>query len=271
MILLNGIPSDFLPVTDRGLCYGDGVFRTLAVRSGKPQHLPSHLTKLYDDCNAISIRPPDNDLLVREIHAVIADETDCIVKIIVTRGLGARGYRIAEPVVPNRVVQRAPWPNYSNRSGDGVAVRWCNTRVPAPSPAPGVKTLNRLENVIARMEWNDPSISEGLMCDHTDLVIEGTMSNLFCVVGNTLITPDLGRCGVAGVQRDRIIALAAKQRIPFVVKSLHRNELMRCDELFVCNSIIGIWPVIALDAHHWNVGAITREIQRSLEQNEDDV
>ncbi|MEO6024512.1 MAG: aminodeoxychorismate lyase, partial [Burkholderiales bacterium] len=271
MILVNGLLSDSLPVTDRGLMYGDGVFRTLSVRSGKPQYLRSHLAKLAWDCAAIQLPALDLELLKVEITSACVDQSNCVLKIVITRGSGGRSYRVPDALVSNRIVMTSPFPRYPAHYGSqGVVARWCNTRLAVPSPTPGVKTLNRLENVLARMEWSDAAIAEGLLCDADDQVIEGTMSNLFYVQAGKLMTPDLSRCGVAGVQRDRIIALATNLSIPFGVKSPHKNDLISSDELFLCNSIIGIWPVTALGEQCWNVGPLTRQFQAELAQSDND-
>ena len=272
VILVNGLLSDTLPVSDRGLMYGDGVFRTLAVHSGTAQNLERHLAKLASDCAAIQLPALNIDLLKREITNVCVDQNDCVLKVVITRGVGTRGYRAPDNTIPNRIVMTSPLPNYpAQYRREGVVVRWCDTRLAAPSPAPGVKTLNRLENVLACMEWSDAAIAEGLMSDADGRVIEGTMSNLFYVQAGKLMTPDLSRCGVAGVQRDRIIEFADDRRIPFVVKSPHKNDLIDSDELFLCNSIIGIWPVIALDKRRWKEGPLTRHLKAELGVGGDDV
>jgi 4-amino-4-deoxychorismate lyase len=128
----------------------------------------------------------------------------------------------------------------------------------------GIKHLNRLEQVLARSEWDDPDIREGLLCDSEGFVVEGTMSNLLWVRGKRLYAPLLDRCGVAGVVRTRLLQLAAAAGIGVLEGRFGKSELEQADEVMLCNSLIDIWPVVTLGAHHWSVGPVTRALQSLL-------
>ena len=209
MNLVNGIAGDAVSVRDRGLAYGDGVFRTFPLRAGKPVLWQRQYAKLAHDCAALKIECPAAAAFERDLALIAATEPDCVVKIIVTRGDSARGYAPPAEPSPTRVVISSPLPQYpAHYQEHGVRVHLCRIRL-APQPAlAGIKHLNRLENVLARAEWNDATIAEGLMCDADDNVIGGTMSNLFLASGGKLLTPQLTRCGVSGVMRDLVIELA---------------------------------------------------------------
>ena len=125
----------------------------------------------------------------------------------------------------------------------------------------GLKHLNRLEQVLARAEWQDTAYAEGLLCDTSGRVIEGVFSNLFLIKDGELITPDLSRCGVAGVMRAEILQQAQSLGISQTVRDVSYAELVAADEVFVCNSLYGIWPVCALATHDWPVGPLTRKLQ----------
>jgi 4-amino-4-deoxychorismate lyase len=125
----------------------------------------------------------------------------------------------------------------------------------------GLKHLNRLEQVIARAEWQDPEHAEGLMLDMSERVIEGVFSNLFIVSNGLLLTADLKRCGVAGVMRAEILAQAEALGIPVAVADINVEQLRQADEVFVCNSVYGIWPVRECAAMSWSVGPLTRKLQ----------
>lgn len=265
MILVNGLPSETVAANDRGLMYGDGVFRTLAIKLGHPQYLRRHLAKLSADCEAIKLPVIDQQPLMRDIDFVSKDVHDGVLKIVITRGPGIRGYRIPSPQLPTRIVMTAPSANYPvHYSTQGVAAVLCKTQLATPTPLAGIKSLNRIENIMARAEWSDAAIAEGLMCNADGAIISGTMSNFFYVRGGVLGTSDLGACGVAGVQRDRILDHAKSHGIPVTMKPLHRDDVTRADELFVCNSLIGIWPIIACGELRWPVGPIARRLQAAL-------
>jgi 4-amino-4-deoxychorismate lyase len=153
-------------------------------------------------------------------------------------------------------------------SSQGVGVHLCRTRVAVQPALAGIKHLNRLENVLARAEWSDPAIAEGLLCDTEDNVIGGTMSNLFIAKEGRLITPELDRCGVAGVMRDLVMELAHAHGIPLQVTAISLDDLFDAAEVFVVNSVIGLWPVVALGRRTWNAGVLGAQMQHWIENVE---
>jgi 4-amino-4-deoxychorismate lyase len=264
-LLINGAPGDSVGVFDRGLAYGDGVFRTLAVQGGRPEFWARHMAKLAADCGALGIPAPDAGLLAADARRLLAGEDRMVLKIIVTRGAGGRGYKPPVPPTPTRIVLRAPWPDYPAALAEqGVALRLCDTRLGLQPKLAGVKHLNRLEQVLARDEWSDPAIHEGLMCDSDGRAVEGVMSNLFVLRGGRLFTPDLGRCGVAGVMRGLVLEIAARQGIDARIADLALDELRSADEIFLTNSLIGLWPVRQFDGRACQVGAVTRALAARL-------
>jgi len=269
-VLVNGKPADTVSAADRGLMYGDGVFRTLLVRNGQPIAWARHLRKLAADCAALSLACPDAGDLLRDVKTLTADIPDCVIKLVVTRGVGNRGYAPPAPPRATRIALRSLLPGYSLAHADkGVAVRLCSVRLAHQPRLAGIKHLNRLENVLARMEWNDPAIAEGLMRDEAGNVVEGVMSNLFVCHNSALTTPDLSRCGVAGVTRERVLEWAARQGIRVEVKHLSLEEVLAADEVFLCNSVAGIWPVRELEGRAWNRGPLTAAAQDWLQQHDD--
>ena len=271
MILVDGSHVEMVSVLDRGLMYGDGVFRTLQIKNGRVTHLKRHLDKLRADCTAIKLPPLDSASIERDINRVIRDSIDGVLKLIVTRGSGARGYRIPAVQHPTRIVMTVPAPDYpAHYASDGIRVVLCETKLPWPPAAAGVKSLNRLENVLARSEWDDPAIAEGLMRDAQECIVCGTMSNLFSVQDGVLQTSDREHCGVAGVQRDRIIEFARKHGIALAQRSLRQADLGGVEELFVCNSLIGIWPITSCGEWQWPIGPITCQLQSWISGNNDD-
>lgn len=121
---------------------------------------------------------------------------------------------------------------------------------------------------MARSEWCDPAILEGIMSDNDGYVIEGTMTNLFYVKDNTLTTAKLDNSGVAGIIRGIIFELSGASGLRAVESKICRDELLSADEVFVCNSIVGIWPVRQIEQTRFQVGPITRQIQAWLTHHE---
>lgn len=268
-MLVNGEPGHALSLADRGLQYGDGLFETILVKAAQPVFLQQHLDRLQNGCQRLLIPCPNLDLIGAEISQVIQEAPlQAVLKIIVTRGSGGRGYRQPEPIAPTRIISLHPYPNYPAAFKQvGVVVRFCQIRLGCNPALAGIKHLNRLEQVLARAEWHDPAIQEGLMLDSHGRVIEGTMSNLFWVKNHILFTAPLLESGVAGIMRAHILQLARCNAIPVKEQYIESANLLAADELFLTNSLIGIWPVQRLGQHLFSLGAVTRKLMAMLEEN----
>lgn len=263
--LINGQESRNLPVTDRGLQYGDGVFETIALRRGEPLLWQRHLQRLAEGCARLGLRKPDDSLLRQELNRIAGNEARAVAKIILTRGSGGRGYQPDGDAEQTRIVQRLPWPVYPADAQHGVRVRWCTTRLAQQPRLAGIKHLNRLECVLARAEWQD-DYAEGLMRDSEGLVIEGTKTNLFLVCADgTLVTPDLSQSGVAGVMRAQVLDSVASLGLRCRVQAVDMDLVNAAQELFLTNSLIGLWPVAQLEARRYVVGQVSQKIQAALQ------
>ena len=266
MVLVNGVQTHLMQVSDRGLMYGDGVFRTLRVQAGYPLCWERHYRKLQADCAVLKIVCPAENLMRGELDQLIRAAENCIVKMIVTRGQSDRGYALPAVVYPNRVLVSTALTSYPDHFFSyGVKLQLCQTKLALQPLLAGIKHLNRLENVLARMEWSDPAIAEGLLCDMDGNVIEGTMSNLFMIKGHTLYTPELNRCGVAGVQRDRIIALAPELGLQVEAGNFDLAFLLEAEEVLLSNSLIGVWQVRQLADKTWEEGRMTHTFRLKLD------
>ena len=258
---VDGQPESALPLKDRGLAYGDGLFETVAVKGGRPVLLERHLLRLGEGCSRLGINA-DAALIRSELLAYAAALGEGVVKLILTRGDSLRGYAAQLGAQPRRILQGNPPAVYpSAHAQHGVRLFPCTTRLAEQPLLAGLKHLNRLEQVIARAEWQDAEHAEGLMLDTSGRLIEGVFSNLFLVRDAVLLTPDLSRCGVAGVMRTELLFQAESLGIAVQVADLGLEHLQRADEVFVCNSVYGVWPVRAYAALSWPVGPLTRKLQ----------
>lgn len=269
MMLVNGQRADTISALDRGLAYGDGVFRTLRTRAGQPLWWSDHFAKLAADCAALALDCPDQALLRNEVCQVA--ETDAgVVKIILTRGAGTRGYAHPPGQTGTRIVLSAPLPSYAGADAPAdIAARWCTLKLARQPRLAGVKHLNRLENVLARAEWDDPAIFEGILCDDSGALISGVMSNLLWVKRGELFTPDLHQCGVAGVARSRLLRAAAQRGIRAHVGRWLPDAILAADEVMICNSVIGVRRVARLDDVTWPPAGWTTTLNNALYENLD--
>lgn len=269
MMFVNGQPADSVSALDRGLAYGDGVFRTLRTQSGRPLWWADHFAKLRADCEALALACPEEAALLDDISQV-AESGDGIVKIVLTRGAGARGYAFPVAQACTRIVFSAPVPPHAQPDAPvDVHARWCTLRLARQPRLAGIKHLNRLENVLARAEWNDPAVLEGLLCDDSNAVIGGVMSNLFWVKDGELYTPDLSECGVAGVARLRLLRAAESLGIRTHIGRCLPDAILAADEMMICNSIMGVRRVAKLDSVTWPPAGWTITLNDALYEDVD--
>jgi len=268
---VNGEDIQTLSLLDRGLAYGDGLFETLLYESGQARLLDLHLSRLQAGAKRLQIQL-SLDTLRGELQGFLhqareeglfSDLDKAVLKIMLTRGAGGRGYRFPEGAATQRIIQLFNHPAYPlQHRKEGIQIRLCKTLVSVNPALAGLKHLNRLDNVMARNEWACDDIQEGLMLDEQGTIIEGTMSNIFIVRDNILITPSLKRAGVAGVMRAHLLDMARKHNVETCIsKSISIRQLYDADEVFVCNSVLGIWPVVRLESKQWAVGRLTQIAQ----------
>lgn len=255
-ITVNGQACENVSALDRGLLYGDGLFETMAVRDGSIRFLEEHLRRLQAGCQVLGLEGLDHDTLTQEVAQAIDSDQECIIKVIITRGAGERGYRPVRQAL-TRIVQKFPRPVFPQAYEDpGIDVTLCKFRLSHQPRLAQIKHLNRLEQVLARSEWED-EYQEGLVCDTQDHVIEATASNVFFETNGGLVTPDLSQCGVAGILREQIIAYCHRHHIELSVRALRLAETADMDAMFVCNCIIGIWPVRRFDSLRFSRSELT--------------
>ncbi len=246
-ILVNGKYSTNISAKDRGLQYGHGLFETIAITNRQLEYWDRHTARLIRGCQQLLIDPPDLILLKKEALQ-LADQFSldkqgkAVLKITITCGKGGRGYRTPASQNSTRILSISDWP-YLDENIDPVVIRLCETRLSLNCRLAGIKHLNRLEQVMARSEWLGTNIAEGIMLNDADHVIEGTMSNLFFVKNNSLCTPQITQSGIQGIMREVILELASKLNIKTSIDDFTLTDIKYADELFLCNSLIKIWPV----------------------------
>ncbi len=262
-VLVNGELTDAISTHDRGFQYGDGLFETVPVRRGVPLLLDKHLARLGAGAERLGFQVSPA-LLHQEADRLCRDVERGVLKVIVTRGIGIRGYRSGPAATPTRVLSLSDWPSYpASYAEQGVDVRLCRTRLAAQPALAGLKHLNRLEQVLARAEWDD-EFAEGLMQDESGNIVEGTMTNVFLVSGKTLVTPALDRCGVEGVMRAEVLERAAHHGLECRIETVTAEHLERAQEIFLTNCLIGLWPVRRVEQRSYAIGDITRNIQQAI-------
>ena len=262
-MLINGEPGLSVSALDRGLAYGDGAFETVRYTGHHLVLWPDHRQRLMATCDALKISL-DVDALEAELLRVLANRNeDGVLKVLITRGAGGRGYKPEPGLQATRIVYFQALQNpraldYRN----GIKVIICQHRLSSGGYLAGMKHLNRLEQVMASMELVD-GYDEGLMLDANESVIEGTRSNIFIARDGRLMTPALDASGVAGVMRDYLIRCFLEQGLAVASVKLSLREVMEADEVFMCNSVFGVWPVTGIStpdgSRQWSVGELVNQ------------
>lgn len=258
---INDEPGRAIDITDRGLTYGDGLFETIAIRDAQLRFLNHHLDRLLEGCDRLHLPKPDRAHLAADLRAAASGLRHGVMKLVITRGPGPRGYGLPAVSVPTLA-----WGTGENEPSWSapIRIRWCETMASANPATAGLKTLGRLDQVLARAEWSQPEIGEGLMTSTEGRLIGGTASNIFLVAGERLLTPSLGRSGIAGVMRRVVLEAAGSAGIAVSVVDLPPSAVAGASEVFVTNALTGIRPVHRLESHSWITGSITRLLQARL-------
>lgn len=277
VILVNNQQRSTLPVTDRGLAYGDGVFETMLVDKADVTLWQYHYKRLIQGVERLQISI-DHSLLYQHLSSSLAllrehqhrtDVHQGVWKLMVTRGEGRRGYMPSSEAAANLITIYTPltealYEQNNRLSEQGVSVHYCRETLAISPTLAGIKTLSQLPYVLASQERQNLKAQEGIMFNSAGHLIEATARNVFIVKDGVLITPQLSQSGVAGVMRRAIIEIA--QSIDIAVKEIDVSVMVfeQADEVFLSNSISGIWPIVQCGDIHWSVGAITQAIQQHI-------
>ena len=281
--LVNGLQETGVSPFDRGLAYGDGVFETIALRQGQVQLWSQHCQRLTKGLLTLGLSQNQQDAqhLIEQLRldvvaaAGLYSHEHGVIKLTITRGVGGRGYLAPQSPIHTRIVNVGPWPmGREDLPKTGIHARLCNHPWSNNAALAGLKHLNRLDQVLARNEWQQGNIHEGIMRNQQGHVISGVMSNLFIEQDGILIQPLLDDCGIHGVMAQQVCVVAKQLSIPVQQKIIPLDQLLQADAVFLTNSLNGIWPLVSLDAseqnlgqHQWGVTAMTKRLQKTLNQS----
>lgn len=253
---------DGVPFDDRGLAYGDGVFETMRAHRGELPWWDAHWTRLAHGAGRLGIRLPREGTVQVAAAAMLAGG-DAVLKLLLTRGTGARGYAPPRDADPTWILSTHPLPPPA-RPG-GLVLRWCETRLGHQPRLAGLKHCNRLEQVLARGEWpasDEPggdACDEGLLLDIAGDVAGATAANLFILRDDRWCTPPVDRCGVAGVARAWVLGATDA-----LESQLAPGEVEAADAVILCNAVRGILPVARLQGRTWPRHPAVAELARRL-------
>jgi 4-amino-4-deoxychorismate lyase len=247
---ISGESGGCLSDLDRGFAYGDGLFETMRLERGRLPFWSLHRERLLSDSRRLQLTI-DFDVLQLQLNRMLAEAAQrriesAVVKVIVSRGQGGRGYQPAQLGTATVVVRVYPFPDYPAEYRDeGVSAFICQYRLGHNPQLAGIKHLNKLDYVLASLEWRDTGCAEGMLFDIEGQLVEACSRNVFVVKNRNLLTPSLHRAGVAGILRRRVLEDYAGE-LGLVVRecAIELDDLMNADEVFLTNSVTGVWPVL---------------------------
>jgi 4-amino-4-deoxychorismate lyase len=247
--------------TDRGIAYGDGLFETMALDGGIIERLQLHLERLAAGCERLVLPMPDQSELEQKIAEAVAGIDRGSLKLILTRGTGPRGY-LPPPSPDPTVILLAE--AQSREPAAEIRVATLSSRLGENEALAGIKHLNRLEQVLARLELSHLDADEGLMLSTRGIAIGGTSRNLVAVYGDAIATPLIDRAGIAGIMRRSVLEQCERMHIKAVERELAAEELHHADELFMTNALVGVQSVTHLDQTRFRSRAMAIQLRQAL-------
>lgn len=240
--------SDFgINFNDRALQYGDGVFETIRICKGGIPMWKYHQQRLINAQNILGL--PIDDFLSQWNDFVVTNFVNidnACAKLVISRGEGPRGYQIPKQAHLNWWLKVTDLPVKSDR--DGFRLTLCRHALSRQPALAGIKHLNRLDQVMARSEWNEKdNFDEGIMFNIDGDVIEGTMSNIFWLKDGRFFTPDLSQEGIDGCVRRWVINQQGNKYSVTTKKNVKLDQLLTADGVFLTNSLMGIKKVAEID------------------------
>lgn len=262
MVLVNGQESDCIVVHDRGFTLADGFFSTVQIRDGALLLWPYHAARLRESAQRLGFPELDLASVQQRAARLAAGQTMACLRIQFTRGSGGRGYSPAGTGVPTEVLSLHPYPaHYADWRHSGIPLGICQGRIGQAPMLAGLKTLNRLEQVLLKAELDRRQWAEALVLDADDYLVECVTANLFWRHNSVVYTPDLQCAGVAGVMRQWVMDQLAEQGIACQTVRSRLSALYDADEVFISNALMEVVPVNGIEDVSYSDHALARRLQ----------
>ncbi|WP_039058089.1 aminodeoxychorismate lyase [Enterobacter sp. Bisph1] len=244
MFLINGKEQQWLAASDRATQFGDGCFTTARILDGQIQFLDLHLQRLRLACERLLIPFQDWETLAQEMAQLAHGKADGVVKAILSRGAGGRGYGSAGCESPTRMLSVSPAPaHYARWREQGVTLALSEVRLGRNPRLAGIKHLNRLEQVLIRAGLEETTADEALVLDSDGWLVECCAANLFWRKGDEVFTPRVDNAGVNGIMRQYCLRQLATSAFRVVEVNARPQALAQADEVMICNALMPVVPV----------------------------
>ncbi len=265
MIWVNGVPQANVDPSDRGIAYGDGLFATMRTGAEGILFFETHQARLTIGAARLGFQWQMSEALQQQLQALAIEYPLHCIKLIVSRGVGGRGYTPPEIVKPTEIVSVHAIPgHYAQWQQMGIRLKSSSVRLGLQPLLAGIKHLNRLEQVLIKSHILPQGFDDWLVADIEDNIIESSMANIFFIKGNQVLTPSLAQCGVAGVMREHVMLALLEQHLNIECLPVGAERLIEFDSAFITNSILGIVDVLAIDSLTFTRTPITAQLRQTL-------
>ncbi|WP_455818088.1 aminodeoxychorismate lyase [Pseudomonas cerasi] len=253
MMWVNGDTRDNIDIRDRAVQFGDGCFTTARVQQGRVQLLAAHLTRLQQACKRLKISGVDWQKLECEMNFAATTRSDAVLKVILTRGSGGRGYSATGCSQPLRILSLSDYPaHYNTLRHTGARLALSSVRLGKNPTLAGIKHLNRLEQVLIRTELEQTAADEALVLDSDAMLVECCAANLFWRTGNQVFTPDLSASGVNGIQRQWVMQQVVRLGFTLTEVRAEIGVLAAAEEVLITNALMPVLPVYQAENWHYS-------------------
>jgi len=243
-MIVNGQPQTQLNIADRALQYGDGCFTTIAVRRGRAELWTEHLSRLKLSCARLHIDFCAWNELQEDVETLIREQTEVVLKIIISRGEGGRGYGVAGVGQPSYILSLHAMPqHYQQWQTQGIDLGLSPIKLARQPLLAGIKHLNRLEQVLIKYELEQSGYVDAVVCDTDNMMVETSAANLFWRQGPLWYTPELLNSGVEGLMRNLIIDIFKQHAVIIQTVAAKVSSLQQAEQVFICNSLMGVVPI----------------------------
>lgn len=268
-IWVNGEKTDKVSVLDRGFSYGDGIFTTIKVANSHCELLPQHIERLQQGLIKLSIASIDFENLFEDLTAKSKNLQNGVLKVIITRGQGKRGYSSVGCDSPTIVISASSVaPSYQQWQQEGVELGVSTIALGINPLTAGIKHLNRLEQILVKQQIDDNKWTDAVVLDCQGHVIETSMANIFLCKDNIVYTPCLTSSGVKGLMRQQVINYLDDNNIDIIEDRFKFGAIINADEIFITNCLMGVVPITGVDTTAFSIGKITSMLSLAFNKKE---
>ncbi|WP_350431054.1 aminodeoxychorismate lyase [Shewanella sp. H8] len=271
-VWVNHVENGLINPFDRGVAYGDGVFATMRTASADMSagilFLDGHIDRLQQSCERLGIKWFPSDSLLQQLSQLAQQYPQHCIKLLLTRGVGGRGYQAPLSATVTEVLSVHPIPeHYLNWQQTGISLASSPICLGKQPLLAGIKHLNRLEQVLIKSQPLPSHHQDWLVFDCDGNVIESSIANIFIVKNDQVLTPAITHAGVSGVMRETLIDTLLSHDIAVMATQLTFGDIQAADHIFITNSLFGIIDVTAIDDFQFSRWTQTSRFRHVLSVN----